>query len=69
MIRVMLVDERGHKSYLHCNPPHGGDHRSYARGRQERALPETAGEISQQLAKGQISGWIGGCRWYRQAGN
>jgi hypothetical protein len=68
MIRVMLVDENGQKSYIHCDPVRLGNHRGHACGLKEKALPGRAGEISQQLAKGQISGWIGGCRWYRQAG-
>jgi hypothetical protein len=68
MVRIMLVDENGDKTYLHCDPLRLGSHSNSTCTVLEKAVPKVELEIGEQLAQGHVHGWINGCRWYRQAG-
>lgn len=68
MIRVMLVDMRGEKSYIECQRvPPGRDGISTG-GMMATISAEYAREVAHEVAQGYMSGFVAGYHWYRQAG-
>jgi len=66
MIRVMLVDLTGEKSYIEYEPglPGGSDNFRLTGA----ICADYAREIIHEVARGHLSGLTAGYRWYRQAG-
>lgn len=69
MIRVMLIDMRGEKSYIECHRvPQGSDGISMCK--MTGIIPaEYAKEVARDVAQGYMSGFTAGYHWYRQAGS
>lgn len=68
MIRVMLIDLRGEKSFLECQRSRQGNDGN-CKCRLTGTFPaEYVGEVAQDVANGYMSGFTGGYQWYRQAG-
>jgi hypothetical protein len=67
MIRVMLLNAMGERSYVaYDRVPVPSDDRKC---RPEETTPVGATlQITKELAQGHVSGWVGGYRWFRQAG-
>jgi hypothetical protein len=69
MIRVLLVDPNGERTYIHCDPVRLENHSIPALELEGDCPVRAAAEIGRDLAKGHVSGWVGNFRWYRQAGH
>jgi hypothetical protein len=68
MIRVMLIDLQGEKSYIEYErvlPSRAEDFKCRLTG---PIGVDYAREVAQEVAKGHVSGLTAGYRWYRQAG-
>jgi hypothetical protein len=68
MIRVMLLDLQGQKSYIECHPLPQGDNESLKYRVTGTISADYAREVVQEVAKGDVNGFTAGYRWYRQAG-
>ncbi len=68
MIRIMLIDLQGQKSYIECQPLPEGGHGDFKCKLTGTIPVHYAREVAQELAKGHVSGLTAGYRWYRQAG-
>jgi hypothetical protein len=69
MIRVMLIDLQGEKSYIECHrvpQASGGNFKCRLTG---TISADYAREVAQEVAQGYVSGLTAGYRWYRQAGS
>ena len=68
MIRVMLIDLLGEKSYMEYEPVLPGSPDNFKWGLTGVICADYAREIIHEVAKGHVSGLTAGYRWYRQAG-
>jgi hypothetical protein len=68
MIRVMLINLQGEKSFIEYEQVLSDNPEDF-KCRPTGAIPAVyASEVAQEVAKGYVSGLTAGYRWYRQAG-
>lgn len=67
MIRVMLIDIKGERSYLEFQRNSPENHGDLTYGLTGTIPAEDAREVAQDVAQGYMSGFTGGYHWYRQA--
>ena len=68
MIRVMLIDLQGEKSYIEYEPALPGTPENFKCRLAGTICADYASEVAREVAQGYVSGLTAGYRWYRQAG-
>jgi hypothetical protein len=68
MIRVMLIDLQGEKSYIEYHRVPKGSRDDFKCRLTGTISADYAREVAREVAKGYVSGLTAGYRWYRQAG-
>jgi hypothetical protein len=68
VIRIMLIDAQGQRTYLACDQVPTDGHIEYQCSPSEAIPPHYALEVAREAIKGRVTGLTAGYRWYRQAG-
>ncbi len=68
MIRVMLIDLQGEKSFMEYEPVPPGSPAHFQCRPTGVIDADYAREVAEEVAQGHVSGLTAGYRWYRQAG-